>query len=158
MSLTVRATVYPDTPGGFTPDSFTHLLQTRIHLPGLDPAWTHLLIDVSVADGGDEAVLTVVSDPISPLSLEQTLRVVNGTPPAHIRVHGPDGTVLAEIRHPAPLHEGQEVEHVGAHYRVTSTEWPGRHPEFGYCQGGIDWQHVTVSEHPRAPVAPTAAE
>lgn len=156
MSLTVRATVYPDLPGGFNPDTFQHLLQTHIHLPGLDPTWTHLLIASKVSDDGDQAELTVMSEPISPLSLEHTLRIVNGTPPAHIRVHDQNGTVLAEIQHSAPLHEGQEIAHAGTHWRVTSVEWPHRHPDTGVCEGDIDWQHATVTEHPRQPVTPTA--
>lgn len=158
-----RITVFPDIPsqpdgrGGFAPGSFADLIQHEIHLPGLDPGCTHTLVAATVAEDRGSAELTVVSEPLAVMSLDRTLRVVNGTPPAHVRVTTSEGVVLAESTYPAPLQQGQDVELGGSHYRVTSADWPGRHPETGACEGDIDWQHVVVTAQPRPPTAPTPA-
>lgn len=158
-----RITVYPDVPaqpdgrGGFTPSSFADLLQHEIHLPGLDPAWTHTLVAVAVAEDRSSAELAVVSEPLTALSLDRNVRIVNGTPAAHVRVVTVGGVVLAESTYPAPLYISQEVEIGGTHYLVQSVDWPGRHPELGVCEGDIDWQHAVVVEQPRPAPLPTPA-
>lgn len=158
MSFEARITVRPDA-GRFQPTSFRELLQRRIELPGLDRVWDHTLIDVTVAPDGSSAELTVHSEPQHALSLDRNLRVVQGVPPAHVRVHDEQGQVITEARLAAPLQPGQEVELGGIAHRVVGMpSWPGRHPETGHCAGDVDWQHVTVRASPRPTVAPTAVE
>ncbi len=156
MSFEARVTVRPDA-GRFQPGSFRELLQRRVELPGLDRVWNHTLIDVQVAPDGNSAELTVHSEPVHALSLDRGLRVVQGVPPAHVRVHDEHGQVLIETRLAAPLHPGQQVEVGGITHQVVGVPtWPGRHPETGHCAGDLDWQHVTVRPNPRPVVAPTA--
>lgn len=157
MSFEARITVHPDA-GTFQPASFRELLQRHVELPGLDRVWTHTLIDVTVAPDGSSAELTVRSEPVHALSLDRNLRVCQGVPPAHVRVHDEHGAVLVEVRMAAPLQPGQEVELAGVAHRVVGEpSWPGRHPEHGYCAGDLDWQHVVVRPSPRPAVAPTAS-
>ncbi len=152
-----RITVFPDVPGGFSPDSFADLVQREIHLPGLDQAWTHTLVDVTVAADRGSAELTVHSEPLIALSLDRHVRVEQGVPAARVRVHDQAGTVLAEAALAAPLRHGQEIVVNGVHHTVQSHEWPGRHPETGVCVGELDWQHVVVAAQPRPTVEPVAA-
>lgn len=156
MSFTARVTVAPDIEGGFQPGTFADLLQTHVHLPGLDPAWTHTLVGVDVAADGNSAELTVLSAPIAPMSLDRSMRLVNGCPPANVRALDEAGTVLAEATHAAPMQVGQVVDIAGTHWRVTAEEWPGRHPETGVCEGGLDWQHITVTAAPPVPALSAA--
>lgn len=157
-NFVARVTVRPDV-GRFQPTSFRELLQRRIELPGLDRVWNHTLVDVQVAPDGSSAELTVHSEPVHALSLDRGLRVVQGVPAAHVRVHDEAGQVLAETRLAAPLQPGQEVELGGVAHRVVGIPtWPGRHPDTGHCAGDLDWQHVTVRSSPRPVVAPTAVD
>ena len=157
MSFRIRVTLSPDTPNGFTPGSFSELLHTQVDMPGLDRAWTHTVVEVSVAVDCDSADLTLMSEPMSPLSLDNTLRVDTGTPPARVRIVDAAGNVLTSATLSAPLQEGQPVAIGDDHHVVTAIDWPGRHPETGACTGDLDWQHVTVAPQPRPPVVPTAA-
>ncbi len=156
MAFTARITVYPDVPGGFTPTSFADLVQHEVHLPGLDTSWTHTLIGVSVALDGSSADLTVSSEPIAALSLDQHLRIT-GAPAARVRVVDGAGMVLAENSFSAPLQDGQEVEVAGEMYTVTSSSWPGRDPVTGICEGDLDWQVAVVVATPRPAAVPVAA-
>lgn len=157
MAFECRVTVYPDT-GTFQPSSFRDLVQRQVELPGLDGTWTHTLIDVTVAPDGSSAELRVHSEPAHALSLDASMRVLQGVPPARVRVHDEAGTVLHECALSAPLHPGQRVELGGAEYHVVGLpEWPGRHPEYGVCLGDLDWQHVTVRPDPQPPHVPTAS-
>ncbi|MEK6443654.1 hypothetical protein [Pseudonocardia sp. T1-2H] len=150
MTFQLRLLVRCDTPGGFAPGSFEALLQTVVHIPGLDPTWTHTLIDAVVAEDGGSAEFTVHSAPNVALSLDASLRVVTSTPAAWVRAVDEAGTVLAESSYAAPLRETQEVEIAGQHYTVTATSYPGRNPETGACAGDIDWQVAVVAPRPRA--------
>lgn len=157
MSFECRVTVFPDV-GRFQPASFRELLQRRVELPGLDRVWEHTLTGVTVAPDGSSAELTVHSEPVHALSLDRGLRVVQGVPAAHVRVHDESGTVLAETRLAAPLQPGQQVELGGVvHHVVGMPSWPGRHPDTGVCAAGLDWQHVTVRPNPQPPHVPTAS-
>lgn len=160
MPFTARITVYPDVPpdrgGGFLPTSFTDLLHMRIELPGLDPAWTHTLVGVEVADDRSSAELTVHSEPTTPLSLDRHLRIADPMPPARIKAFGRDGTLLAHAHLPAPLQAGQLVTVGGRHYRVAAEPtWPHRDPDSGAVQGDtLDWQHVTLTPDDPPPHLP----
>ena len=162
-SFTTRITVYPDIAvqpngsGGFQPDSFAELLQREIHLPGLDPRYTHTLVDVVVAADRDSAELKVQSQPPATLSLDRSLRVVSGTPTAWVRVVDQVGTTLAEGQFPAPLRPSQRVAVGDDQYLVQAVSWPGRDPQTGVCTGGIDWQVATVLAQPRPATIPVAA-
>jgi hypothetical protein len=158
MTLTTRVTVYADGPGLFNPDSFDGLLRTRITLPGLDPTWQHTLLDVVVAEDGASAELVVESEPEVATAVEG-IRLVDGTPPAKVRVVDETGARLAETALPAPLIEGQEIELGGTHYRVVEIAWPNRHPDSRSClRGDYDWQVATVVPAPRPPVTPVATQ
>lgn len=153
-----RVQVFPDIPNGFTPTSLADLLHREIHLPGLDPAWTHTLVDVAVATDGGSAELTVHSQPRAPLSLDHHLRVTSWQPAAHIRAHDQDGNQLAEVKLDAPLRKGQLVELGGTTYKVMDHSWPGRDPVSGCCTGTIDWQHAVLRPQPQPAHVPVAAE
>jgi hypothetical protein len=154
VSFQARITVYPDVEGGFTPAAFVDLLQHHIALPGLDPAWAHTLIDVQVAGDGGSAELTVHSQRPDAPSLDRSLRVLTGTPPARVRAITSDGEVLAESTYPAPLYQGQEVEIGGQHYLVESVDHPDRDPVSGCVVGGLDWQVAVVRLEARPAVVP----
>jgi hypothetical protein len=154
VTFQLRLLVKSDTPAGFAPGSFEALLQTVVHIPGLDPTWTHTLIDAVVAEDGDSAEFTVHSAPNVALSLDASLRVVTSTPAAWVRAVDEAGTVLAESSYPAPLREAQEVEIAGQHYLVNATSYPGRDPISGVCAGDIDWQVAVVIPVPRTPSHP----
>jgi hypothetical protein len=124
--------------------SFAELLQSRIVMPGLDPLWTHTLVDVKVAEDGAYAKLTVVSEPPPARPVDTALRVVDHTPPARVRFLDTEGNVLHEGHHSAPFQRHQPVEIGGTRYVVSGLHWPNRHPQSGACVGDIDWQHVTV--------------
>ena len=157
MVVVQHLQVFPDV-GAFRPDSFEHLLHKLVTMPSLDPAWHHTVIDAQVPPGGSHAVLTVHSEPKAVLSLDRSLRIVGWEPPAHIRAHDRDGTVLAEARALAPLQPGQLVELGGDTWRVAPAEdhelWPHRDPDSGVCRGDIDWQHVTLTPEPQPPHLP----
>lgn len=159
-------TVYPDVPprmvegrlvGGFPDHAFADLLQRHVHIPGLDQAWHHTLINVTVASDRASATLTVQSEPVAAVRVDQHLRVVQGVPPAWVRVHDQSGQVLAEAALSAPLQPGQTVEVGGVVHHVSADpHWPGRHPDTGMCVGDKDWQHVTVTPAPPEPVVVAA--
>jgi len=159
--LVIQTRVFPEIPpqpnggGGFTPTSFDHLLHHDVHLPGLDTAWNHTLVDAHIAPDRASALLTVHSTPQVVTSLDRSLRIVTWQPAAYVRAHNQDGDVLAEVRQDAPLQPGQLVELGDTTYRVAPAEhhemWPHRHPDTGVCRGDIDWQHVTrLPEQPPA--------
>jgi hypothetical protein len=162
MPFVARVEVYPDIPpesgGGFASTSFADLLHREIHLPGMDPAWHHTLIDVAVAGDRSSAELTIHSQPRVAMSLDRNLRVTSWQPAAYVRAHDQDGNVLAEVKLSAPLRMGQTVEVRGDIYTVQGHEWPGRDPETGCCAGDIDWQHVTLKPDPQPAHVPVAAE
>jgi hypothetical protein len=162
-SFTTRITVYPDISvqpdgsGGFQPDSFAELLQLEIRLPGLDPTYTHTLVDVAVAADRNSADLTVRSQAPAALSLDRSLRVVSGTPTAWVRVVDQAGTTLAEGSYPAPLRPSQRVAVGADQYLVQTVTWPGRDPQTGMCTGDVDWQVATVIPQPQPATIPVAA-
>ena len=144
--------------GPFLPTSFRDLLQKQILLPGLDPSWEHILVEVDVAADGSAALLAVSSTPPPATELTSPIRLVAGTPAAFIRVINRQGSVLAEGRYACPLQPNQEVAVGEVHYVVASVSWPNRDPDTGACRGEVDWQHVVVGEPlPMVPVGPTAA-
>lgn len=144
--------------GPFLPTSFRDLLQKHILLPGLDPAWEHILVDVDVAADGSAALLAVSSTPPPATELTAPIRLVAGTPPAFIRVIDGQGSLLAEGRYASPLQPNQEVAVGEVHYVVASVSWPNRNPDTGICRGEVDWQQVVVGEPlPACPLGPTTA-
>lgn len=142
--------IVPEHPRGqFEPDSFDHLLQQRVHAPGLDTAHNHVLIDAQVDETGGSAVLTVDSSPVVPVrQLRGAFRVVAGTPTvkAVLVKSGDPHQELHRTQLDAPLQPGQRVALGEQEYVVTHTEWPMRDPETGMCAGSVDWQHVHLSE------------
>jgi hypothetical protein len=158
MAITCRVVVRSETPGGFHPDTFDHLLHAHILLPGLDPAFDHTLLDVAVDDRGDSAELLIGSEHRTAVQLQDGLRVVSMTPTARVRVFADDGrTVLAETRLPAPLQAGQEVALGDDHYHVDHVEWPHRLRSGALRRGDVDWQHVIVKAAPRPAAVPVPA-
>lgn len=162
MAYMISMTVFPDVPvtddgrGGFTPDSFAHLLGLEVTMPGLDRAWHHTVVGANVATDRNSAELTVHSTPRAPKSLDRGIRLSTWLPAAHIKAHDENGTELAVARLDAPLQLGEHVEVAGERYRVVGPlehreMWPHRHPESGSCHKGIDYQHVTLASDP-APV------
>lgn len=141
----------------FLPSTFTDLLQQRIGMPGLDPAYEHTLVDVQVADDGAVAVLTVRSEPVAPLDLDQYPTLLGGVG-AHVRVVGPDGAVITQGRYPAPLVTGGHVTAGDVLYRVVGTAWPLRDASTGTVTGDYDWQYATVVPADPPPPLPVATE
>lgn len=144
MPYTLRVTAIPDA-GGFRPDTFDHVLQREIELPPLNPTYRHTLIAAEVADDGTSAQLVVRSDPPEATSLDGGLRLIDGTPPAWVRVVDDAGTVLVEGAYPAPLRAGQDVAVGADHFTVADVSWPGRNPDTGVCSGDVDWQVAKVT-------------
>jgi hypothetical protein len=157
--LKFTATVVPDQASGpYRQDSYAELVQRAIKLPGLDPAWTHTLVQVVVAADGFSADLTVVSTPPAAAQMVDGLRLDYGSPTAAVRVFDAAGQQLSEGQYPAPLQVGQTVWIGDTRYQVVSEDHPGRAPETGVCTGDIDWQHVVVSPPmPAIVAAPTSA-
>jgi hypothetical protein len=161
-----HATVFPDVPpqanggGGFPPHSFDHLLHLQVQLPSLDPTWEHTLVEAVIAPDRASAELTLHSEPVAPLSLDQSVRIVTWQPAAYVKAHDSDGKEIASTKLDAPLQPGQLVEVGGNTFRVAPTElkamWPGRDSETGICKGDIDWQHVTLIPEPQEPHEPKA--
>lgn len=149
-----------DTPPGeesptFTPDSFQSWKGRRVHVPGLDPARTHVLAGVAVAADQRSAVLTVHTHREVGDDLVAHLGRSVDTPPAHVRVvDDTDGTVLLENLLTAPLVDGQRVRVNGDLGTVVATSWPHRHPEHGSVQADergdypTDWQEARMTFHP----------
>jgi hypothetical protein len=145
VALHARFLVRPDV-GVFAPVSFAELLQSRITMPGLDPRWSHTLVDVRIGEGGAYAELTVMSEPPAARPVDTALRVIDHTPPAHVRVVDVDGVVLHEGQHSAPFRHDQPLQIGGKRYTVVGLDWPGRDIRSGVCSGDIDWQEVRVAE------------
>jgi hypothetical protein len=159
VALEIKVVITPDIPGGFRPDTFHHLLQLRIMLPGLDTRYIHTLIGAQVAGDGDSAELTVHSEAIAPTNLTEGLRFLNGTPMARVRVLDPDGvSLLAETQLNAPLREGQRIAIGDDEYQVMTTDWPGRDRATGVCHGDVDWQHAYAWPAEAPAALPVAAE
>ncbi|HEY2763417.1 MAG TPA: hypothetical protein VGJ13_05305 [Pseudonocardiaceae bacterium] len=161
MPFVARVTAHPDV-GGFQPTSFRELLGKHIRLPGLaEPStgWRHTLVDVSVADDGSSAELTVHSEPHAAISLDRNLQIVTPMPNARIKAHDRDGGLLAESSLPAPLYPGQLVQFSdNTRWRVVEEPtWPHRDPVSGACAGAIDWQHVVLQPEPAPSTHPTEA-
>lgn len=168
MAYEIRVTVYPDIPvqeegrGGFAPDSFTNLMHLEVDFPGLDRAWHHTLVGVSVAPDRNSAELVMHSAPRAPKSLDRGLRLSTWLPAAHVKAHDDSGTELATVKLDAPLQLGEHVEVAGKRYRVAGPRehgemWPHRHPETGVCHRGIDYQHVTLVADPEPAHEPIKA-
>jgi hypothetical protein len=156
----IKLVVQPQV-GRYRPDSYDHLLQQQIEHWTLHPHTRHTLIHAEVAPGGGHAVLTVRSHAETPMRLDRHLRVVNGTPLAHVRAVTPDRTEIWSGQLAAPLRGGARVDIAGTTYQVASTTWPGRDPETGVCRGDVDWQEAVLIDvetlhDPRAVHAPTA--
>jgi hypothetical protein len=155
-----RLTVYPEIPaqptggGGFLPTSFGEWLQSRVQCPGLDPAFWHVLVAVTVAADRNSAELTIHSEPKAPLYLDRHLRPVTGTPEARVRVLDETGIELFAGCHHAPLQPGQQVRIGADDYQVLTVDWPHRN-EYGMCVGELDWQHATVTPVPQVPMVPS---
>jgi hypothetical protein len=158
----IKVVLTPDVPGGFRPDTFTHLLQRQVHVPGLDRGYLHTLIAAAVAEDGDSAELTIHSQAYAAKSLDRGIRFLNGTPPAHVRVFHHEATGegehLAEVQLPAPLRQGQRVELGGQEFVVQRHSWPGRCPERGVCEGDVDWQHAHLVPVEPVSMMPTPAQ
>lgn len=151
MAHTIKIILTPDKPYGFKPDSFDHLLQLEIQLPGLDTRYTHTLMSARVAGDGNAAELTVQSEPVAAMAVDQGIRFVNGTPTAKVRVVTDDGvSLLAETQLNAPLRPGQRIAIGEDEYQITADEWPHR-DDTGMCRGEVDWQHAYA-----VPVEPIA--
>lgn len=155
--FTITPGVHPDNGGGYQPDSFRELLHHEIQLPGLDRAWSHTLIDVTVADDRASAQLVVHSAQELAMNLDHGLSVVTAQPKAHVRAHDADGNLLAEVKLDAPLQPGQLVTARGDLYRVgPDVTYPYRAPTGCCARGSLDWQHVTLVPDPRPAHEPTA--
>jgi hypothetical protein len=154
--LTVRVTVRPGIPGGFTPTSFRDLLQLPIRHPGLDPLYTQTLIDVSVGPQGNAAELTIQLEPPDALPVDTALRVLSGTPDARVRCVTRDGTELHLGRHPAPLQAGQAVAVGDQDYLVAEVSWPDRDPATGVATGTVDQQLAVLIPTPASALLPVA--
>jgi hypothetical protein len=156
----VHADVPAESGGGFTPDSFADMRHREVAVPGLDPAWHHTLVGVTVAQDRNSAELVIHCAPRAPKSLDRGIRLVTWLPAAHVKAHDADGNELAVTKLDAPLQLGQHVEVAGVRYRVTGPHthgemWPHRDPDSGTCHQGIDYQHVTLNEDPEPPHLPT---
>lgn len=169
MAYEIRATVFPGVPvqedgrGGYAPDSFVNLLHLEVELPGLDRAWHHTLVGVTVAPDRNSAELVIHSTPRAPKSLDRGLRLSTWLPAAHVKAHDAEGAELAVTKLDAPLQLGEHVEVAGKRYRVAGPQdhgemWPHRHPDSGSCHVGIDYQHVILHEDPEPAHQPTAAQ
>ena len=86
--------------------------------------------------------------------VDTALRVIDATPPAHVRVLDDAGQVLHEGQHAAPLRHDQPVQIGGRRYLVSGLDWPGRDIATGVCRGDVDWQHVTVRPTEPPPTLP----
>lgn len=168
MAYEIRATVFPDIAvaedgrGGFAPDSFGNLLHLEVELPGLDRAWHHTLVGVTVAPDRNSAELVIHSAPRAAKSLDRGLRLATWLPAAHVKAHDAEGTELAVTKLDAPLQLGEHVEVAGQRYRVVGPHshgemWPHRHPETGVCHEGLDYQHVTLEADPAPAAQPITA-
>lgn len=157
MAVVQKLVVRPDV-GTFPPGSFDHMLHLQVHMPGLEPAWDHTLVDAQIASDGSHALLTIHSAPQQVMSLDRSLRIVTWQPAAYVRAHNKKGEVLCETRLDAPLQPGQIVELGGRTWRVAPAEhhqlWPHRDRDTGVCRGDIDWQHVTLVEETPPPHLP----
>lgn len=154
----ITIVVRPEVENGYTPSSFSELLQQLVVFPGLDPSWMHTLVGVEVADNGSHAVLTIHSETQHRARLGAAMRP-SFHPPARIKAFDPDGNELHVGAHPAPLRVSEMVAIGEQHYQVTSVDWPGRHPETGVCVGEIDWQHAVLTpiDNPMPAPAPFTA-
>ncbi len=145
MAHEIKFVLTPDIANGFRPDTFDHLLQMRVMLPGLDTRYIHTLIGARVAGDGDSAELTVHSEAVAATDLSEGIRFLNGTPMARVRVVSDGGeSLLAETQLNAPLRDGQRITIGEYEFLVMSTDWPGRDRLTGVCRGEIDWQHAYV--------------
>lgn len=141
--------IVPEHPRGeFRPDSFDHLMQQRVHVPGLDMSHNHVLIDAQVEPGGGAATLTINTDPAAPTrQLRGAFRLVNGTPTCKVVLLKADDPhqELLRTQLDAPLQAGQRVALGEQEYIVAGTEWPMRDPNTGICVGAVDWQHAHLT-------------
>lgn len=142
---------------GLNPDAYSTLKGYGIHVPGLDPAYTHVLTDWAMSEDRKLVTLTVETIREPGTDLGQHLSVLD-SPKAHVvAVDEGSGETLAEGRYDAPLREGQSVYINGVPHAVLTTEWPNR-TEHGRPPDGVeDYQRVTLASLPVDEVQPAPA-
>ncbi|MCW2900915.1 MAG: hypothetical protein JWO67_3180 [Streptosporangiaceae bacterium] len=148
MATEIRIVLRPQVENGFTPTSFSDLLQQQVSFPGLDQSYVHTLVGVDVAPDGSRAELMIHSEPMHRVQLGAAMRPSFGAPPARIKAFDTDGNELHIGSHPSPLRVFEMVAIGDLHYRVAATDWPNRDPNTGACVGDIDWQHVVLQPIP----------
>jgi hypothetical protein len=138
---------------GFTETAWVYLPGQAVHVPGLDPAFTHVVHDAAVSPDRKTVTLVVSTERPQFADLARHLSMLH-SPKAAIRaVHADTGDVLAEGRYDAPLADGDLVYINGTRHSVVSTEWPDR-SESGTSTTGFDTQVVRLSPIPEESVTP----
>lgn len=133
---------------GFNAEAWVGMSGNRVHVPGLDPAFHHILRSVEISP--DRKTVTLVVDTERPpmLELARHLSTLDG-PKAMVRtIHADTGETLTEGALDAFLQPGQPVSIGGAPHTVTTVDHPNRHTDHGTVDGGIDWQIATVQPQP----------
>jgi hypothetical protein len=133
---------------GLNAEAYDVLKGYSIHVPGLDPAFVHILRDWALSEDRKTITLMVetVRDPGTDLG--RHLSVLHG-PKAHVvAVDETSGETLAEGRYDAPLHEGQVVYINGVPHAVVATEWPQRTEHGRPADGVEDYQRAVLSSQP----------
>lgn len=139
---------------GLNAEAYDVLKGYSIHVPGLDPAFVHILRDWTMSEDRKTITLTVdtIRDPGTDLG--RHLSVLHGPKTPVVAVDDTTGETLVEGRYDAPLHEGQVVYVNGIPHHVVATAWPHR-TEHGRPPDGLeDYQRVTLASHPVDEIAP----
>jgi hypothetical protein len=133
---------------GLNPEAYEVLKGYSIHVPGLDPAWVHILRDWTMSE--DRKMITLVVETVRDpgTDLGQHLSVLRGPKARVVAVDEATGDTLVEGRYDAPLVEGQLVYVNGVPHAVVGTEWPNRTEHGRPADGVEDYQRVRLSSQP----------
>lgn len=133
---------------GLNADAYDVLKGYSIHVPGLDPAFTHILREWDMAE--DRKTITLMVETIRDpgMDLGQNLSVLHGPKARVVAVDETTGETLAEGRYDAPLRDGQLVYVNGVPHAVVATDWPNRTEHGRPLEGMEDYQRARLSSQP----------
>lgn len=141
---------------GFTPEAWDHLVGQGVHVPGLDPAYVHILRSAEILS--DRKTISLVVDTERP-DLMDLARHLSHRPEVRAKaavraVHHETGAQLEQGFYDRPLFEGMQVAIDRDLYTVARVEHPNRDPETGTAGQDIDWQVAYLVPHPEEGVTP----
>lgn len=140
---------------GFNPEAWESLVARRVHAPGLDAAYDHILDSYEIGPNRKVVTLTVVTErpQFHDLARHLSLRTAVAGKAAVQAVHHETGAVLEEGHYDRFLQAGEQVAIDRDLYHVASVEHPNRDPVTGTC-ADVDLQIARLLPVPTDTVRP----